>query len=380
MSLFKKAEKKQARLRLGITGPSGSGKTFSALRLAKGFGGKIAVIDTEKGSASLYADRFEFDVLELTPPYSPDRYIEAMTAAVNEGYQIIIMDSISHAWAGEGGILNIKEKLDARGGNSFANWAKMTPMQEKFIAALINCPAHLIVTMRSKQEHVQVSENGKTKIQKVGLAPIQRDGFEYELTTVFDIAINHEAETSKDRTGLFVDKIFQVSEETGKTLKSWLESGSKVVEQKQSVDNKQNQSIIKPEEVANCGIEKEQSHIIYNKEETKTKKASVKKENTKTPLTNEVKEKATLQENNPQDQQSNPQQQEPERFPKKEDITISREQADFLMQTGYKFGHTKEDILSTIYNLTKKIRLGELNNKEFDLILQFLADHRKENK
>lgn len=360
MSLFKKAEKKQARLRLGITGPSGSGKTFSALRLAKGFGGKIAVIDTEKGSASLYADRFEFDVLELTPPYSPDRYIEAMTAAVNEGYQIIIMDSISHAWAGEGGILNIKEKLDARGGNSFANWAKMTPMQEKFIAALINCPAHLIVTMRSKQEHVQVSENGKTKIQKVGLAPIQRDGFEYELTTVFDIAINHEAETSKDRTGLFVDKIFQVTEETGKTLKAWLESGSKVVEDKKP-EVKQEQA--EPEIDVVLEVKK-----VLKKGKDKAKETPI--ENTN-PLTNE---------SNPQDPQINPQTQEPERFPKKEDITISREQADFLKQTGYKFGHTKEEILSTIYNLTKKIRLGELNNKEFDLILQFLADHRKENK
>jgi len=360
MSLFKKAEKKQARLRLGITGPSGSGKTFSALRLAKGFGGKIAVIDTEKGSASLYADRFEFDVLELTPPYSPDRYIEAMTAAINEGYQIIIMDSISHAWAGEGGILNIKEKLDARGGNSFANWAKMTPMQEKFIAALINCPAHLIVTMRSKQEHVQVSENGKTKIQKVGLAPIQRDGFEYELTTVFDIAINHEAETSKDRTGLFVDKIFQVTEETGKTLKAWLESGSKVVDDKKP-EVKQEQN--KP----NIDVIPEVKKVL-KKAKDKAEKPPI--ENTN-PLTNE---------SNPQDPQVDPQPQEPERFPKKEDITISREQADFLMQTGYKFGHTKEEILSTVYNLTKKIRLGELNNKEFDLILQFLADHRKENK
>lgn len=360
MSLFKKAEKKQAKLRLGVTGPSGSGKTYSALRIAKGFGGKIAVVDTEKGSASLYADRFEFDVLELTPPYSPDRYIEAMNAAVNEGYQIIIMDSISHAWAGEGGILNIKEKLDARGGNSFANWAKMTPMQEKFIAALINCPAHLIVTMRSKQEHVQVSENGKTKIQKVGLAPIQRDGFEYELTTVFDIAINHEAETSKDRTGLFVDKIFQVTEETGKTLKAWLESGSKVVEDKKP-EVKQEQN--KP----NTDVIPEVKKAL---KKAKDKAKEPPSEN-KNPLTNE---------SNPQDQQVNPQPQDPERFPKKEDITISREQADFLMQTGYKFGHTKEDILSTIYNLTKKIRLGELNNKEFDLILQFLADHRKENK
>lgn len=228
MSKFQKATKKKAKLRLGITGPSGSGKTFSALRLASGLGGKIAVIDTEKGSASLYADRFDFDVLELTPPYAPERYIEAMDEAIKEGYDIVIMDSISHAWAGEGGLLNRKEQLDARGGNSFANWAKMTPIQERFISRLIAANCHIIVTMRSKQEHVQISENGKTKIQKVGLAPIQRDGFEYELTTVFDVAINHEAETSKDRTGLFVDKIFQVTEKTGELLKEWLDSGAEL--------------------------------------------------------------------------------------------------------------------------------------------------------
>jgi len=228
MNLFKKAEKKKAKLRLGISGPSGSGKTYSALRLASGFGGKIAVIDTEKGSASLYADKFNFDVVELSPPYTTERYIDLIKLAADEGYEIIIVDSISHAWAGEGGLLNQKEQLDARGGNSFSNWAKMTPKQEKLISSLISCPAHLVVTLRSKQEYIQVSENGKSKIQKVGLAPIQRDGFEYELTTVFDIAINHEAQASKDRTGLFVDKTFSITEEVGKQFRVWLDSGKEL--------------------------------------------------------------------------------------------------------------------------------------------------------
>jgi len=234
-SKFKKAEKKKSKLRLGITGPSGSGKTYSALRLASGLSSKIAVIDTEKGSASLYADNFNFDVLELAPPYSPERYIEAMNDAVKEGYELIIMDSISHAWAGEGGLLNKKEQLDARGGNSFSNWAKMTPIQEKFVAALINCPAHLIVTMRSKQEYILgENEKGKQAPKKVGLAPIQREGFEYELTTVFDVGMAHTCETSKDRTGLFTDKLFQITEETGIILKNWLESGT---EEKKEIKN-----------------------------------------------------------------------------------------------------------------------------------------------
>ena len=225
-SKFKKAEKKKSKLRLGITGPSGSGKTYSALRLASGLSQKTAVIDTEKGSASLYADKFNFDVLELAPPYSPERYIEAMSDAVKEGYELIIMDSISHAWAGEGGLLNKKEQLDARGGNSFSNWAKMTPIQEKFVSSLINCPAHLILTMRSKQEYIlSENEKGKQAPKKVGLAPIQREGFEYELTTVFDVGMAHTCETSKDRTGLFTDKLFQITEETGAILKEWLDSG-----------------------------------------------------------------------------------------------------------------------------------------------------------
>lgn len=361
MSKFKKAEKKKAKLRLGITGPSGSGKTYSSLRLAKGLGGKIAVIDTEKGSASLYADKFEFDVLELAPPYSPERYIEAMNDAVKEGYDIIIMDSISHAWAGEGGILNTKEKMDARGGNSFVNWAKMTPVQEKFIAALIQCPSHLIVTMRSKQDHVQVSEGGKTKIQKVGMAPIQRDGFEYELTTVFDIAINHESETSKDRTGIFTDKIFQITEDTGRTLKQWLDSGSSVetskIEEapKQLVVDQIKEKLVIPD------VEK----VFKQAQEKCNEPITV----TKNPLINESEVKET-----PKTEVK-----EPERFPKKEQITISKDQAEFLFTTGYKFCYKKEEIIHLVYQMTKKVRLSEVNNKEFETLLQHMADNRKVN-
>lgn len=225
-SLFKKAKRTQAKLKLALTGPSGSGKTFSALRLATGIGGKIAVIDTENGSASLYSDRFEFDVAEISPPYTVDKFVSAIKSASEAGYDVLIIDSISHQWRGEGGLLNKKEQLDARGGNSFTNWAKLTPEQERFMAALLHAPIHTICTLRSKQEYAMVDGgNGKQKIQKLGLAPIQRDGMEYEFTTVLDVAMSHEAEASKDRTGLFVDRIFKISEETGKELKTWLESG-----------------------------------------------------------------------------------------------------------------------------------------------------------
>lgn len=232
--MFKKAEKKQVKLKMGLTGPSGSGKTFSALKIAKGMvealgGGKIAVIDTENRSASRYADRFDFDVAELDPPYTTDRYIQMLKAAETAGYSVIILDSTSHQWAGEGGLLNEKEKMDARGGNSFTNWAKMTPHHERFKSALVHCGAHLICTMRSKQDY-QISQNekGKSTPQKVGLAPIQRDGMEYELDLVLDMDMAHQAAASKDRTSVFDGQLFKPDENTGKKLINWLNAGTPV--------------------------------------------------------------------------------------------------------------------------------------------------------
>lgn len=259
MSVFKKAERKKAKLRLGLTGPSGSGKTYSALLIAKGLGEKTAVIDSEKGSASLYADVFDFDVLELNPPYDPDKYVRALEEALKEGYKTVIMDSISHAWAGEGGLLNKKEQLDSRGGNSFSNWAKMTPIQERFVSKIVSADCHVIVTMRSKQDYILMeNDKGKQAPKKVGLAPVQREGFEYELTTVFDVAMNHEVETSKDRTGIFVDKIFKITEDTGLRLKEWLNSESEL---KENIII-ESPLLIKPEEIENIPFEKEESHIV----------------------------------------------------------------------------------------------------------------------
>lgn len=225
---FKKAERKQAKLKLAMTGPSGSGKTFSALRLAKGLGGRIALIDTENKSASLYSDRFDFDVLEIEPPYTNEKYLAALQEAERARYDILIIDSLTHQWAGAGGLLNQKEQMDARGGNSFANWAKMTSEHEKFKSAIVHSDMHIIGTMRSKTEYaIGEKDGGKgTTVKRMGMAPIQRDGFEYEFTVVFDIAINHEAEASKDRTNLFAGKIFQVTEETGKILGKWISEGT----------------------------------------------------------------------------------------------------------------------------------------------------------
>lgn len=222
--MFKKAERKKAWLKLAITGPSGSGKTLSALYLAQGMSKKIAVIDTENGSASLYSDKIpSFDVTEIDPPYRIEKYCAAIDGAVKAGYEILVIDSISHAWAGEGGLLQQKEEADARGGkndkNKFANWGPVTKSHETFKAWLLKCDIHLIVTMRSKQEYV-IGEGNKPV--KVGLAPIQREGMEYEFTAVLDMAMNHTAKASKDRTGLFGEDIFQPSPEVGVKLMAWL--------------------------------------------------------------------------------------------------------------------------------------------------------------
>jgi hypothetical protein len=224
-------------LKLAISGPSGSGKTYSALLIAIGIGKKIAVVDTENGSASLYAGMekgplqgIEFDVLDINPPYTIQRYNEAITTAEKAGYDVLIIDGISPAWAGDGGLLAKKEALDARGGNSYTNWAGITKEHEIFKARLLNADIHLICTLRSKQDYVlEVNEKGKQAPKKVGMAPIQRDGMEYEFTTVFDLAMDHNAIASKDRTSLFDGEIFKPSAETGKKIMAWLSKGAKPI-------------------------------------------------------------------------------------------------------------------------------------------------------
>jgi hypothetical protein len=230
---FTKAVRKKSKLRLALTGPSGSGKTYSALLIAKGLGGKVAVIDTEHGSASLYSDLLDFDCLELTPPYSPERYIQAIQAADKAGYDVVIVDSTTHEWSGSGGCLEINEQVAQAKyrGNTWSAWNETTPRHRKFIDSMLQCNMHVIATGRSKTETSQEEINGKKKVVKLGMKTEQRDGFEYEFTCVLDIVHeNHYAIASKDRTGLFGSNPLVISEYTGKTLRDWLESGAVVVE------------------------------------------------------------------------------------------------------------------------------------------------------
>lgn len=237
---FEKAVRKKARLRLALTGPSGSGKTIGALMVAKGIGGRIALIDTEKGSASLYASPIRlpdgrmftppaFDVLELSAPYSPERYVEAITSAVAARYDVLIIDSTTHEWSGVGGCLELVDEV-ARArykGNSWSAWNDVTPRHRAFIDTMLTAPLHVIATGRSKTETAQTEgPNGKKQVVKLGMKTEQRDGFEYEFTTVLDIVHDgHFAVASKDRTGLFQRDPKPIDEDTGRALLAWLESG-----------------------------------------------------------------------------------------------------------------------------------------------------------
>ena len=220
--MFTKATRKGKHLKLAITGPSGSGKTYSALRLAKGItnNGKVAFIDTENYSASLYSTDFDFDVVNVEAPYEINKLVQPVKVALEQGYEAIVIDSATHFW---NGILEYKTKLDKRGGNSFANWGDANVHYDLFLRAVLFSKIHVIVCMRSKMEYIlQENDQGKQVPQKVGMAPIMRDGVEYEFTTVFDLDMNHQAQASKDRTSMFCDSIFQITEETGVTFNKWL--------------------------------------------------------------------------------------------------------------------------------------------------------------
>jgi hypothetical protein len=218
MSRIQKASKKKSKLRVLLESASGGGKTYSGLTLASQFG-RVCVIDTECGSASLYADKFEFDVLELRAPFSPEAYIEALHEVENAGYDVCLIDSITPEWAGDGGCLDIQNKLGGR----YTDWGKVTPRHQRFIDAILQSPIHIIATCRSKADY-KMDENTK-KVTKAGTAPQQREGMDFEFTTVFALNQSHMAEATKDRTSLFDGKESIITEKTAQQLIEWLNSG-----------------------------------------------------------------------------------------------------------------------------------------------------------
>lgn len=230
MSGFKKATKAAARLRLGLIGPAGSGKTMTALRIAKGLGGKIAVVDTERGSASLYSGErgLEFDVLELES-YEVENFTQAIADAVAGGYSVLIIDSLSHAWAGKGGILEFVDKAGKRnqGGGNFGAWRDATPRHNQLVDAILGAPLHVICTLRSKVEYVVENVGGRNQVRKVGLQPVQRDGLEYEFTVVGDVTQEHDLVVTKTRAAFLKDAVVrEAGEDLGRQLATWLAEGA----------------------------------------------------------------------------------------------------------------------------------------------------------
>jgi hypothetical protein len=178
------------------------------------------VIDTENGSADLYAHLGSYNVLPLRKPFTPEKYIEAVETAEKAGMEAIIIDSITHEWEA---LLEIHGNMP---GNSFANWSKITPRHNAFIQKILQSPCHVIATIRAKQDYVLNERNGKYIPEKVGLKGIQRDGVDFEFSLMFDIDIKHHASASKDRTGLFMDKpSFVISQGTGKRILKWCDNG-----------------------------------------------------------------------------------------------------------------------------------------------------------
>lgn len=223
--MFKKAVKHESKLRLAIAGPSGSGKTYTALAIGTALG-KVAVVDTESGSASKYADIFDFDVAEMHAPFHPRKYAEAIAMAADAGYDVVILDSLSHAWFAQGGVLDIVDEAAkrSRSGNTYMAWKEGTPAQNQLVEAIVTAPIHVIGTMRSKTEYALVTnDRGKQEPRKMGMAPIQRDGFEYEFDVMFDMDVENTAVVSKSRCSALANKVIaKPGADVAGVLQDWL--------------------------------------------------------------------------------------------------------------------------------------------------------------
>jgi hypothetical protein len=227
--IIQKASRKRARIRLAIQGPSGSGKTYGSLLVAYGLCSdfsKVCVIDTENSSAELYAHLGDYNTIQLAAPFPPEKFIDAIHTCEEAGMEVIIIDSASHEWDGMGGILDIHSNIP---GNSFTAWAKVTPRHNAFVQCILNCNCHVITTVRSKQDYVLSEKNGRQVPEKVGLKGIQKDGYEYESTVVFEVNLHHKANVSKDRTELFIgEHEITLNESIGERLRNWCAEGRAV--------------------------------------------------------------------------------------------------------------------------------------------------------
>ena len=294
---LQKAQKKQVKLRVGIASPSGFGKTYSALLLAFGITNdwtKIAIIDTENGSANLYSALGEYNTLNLESPYSPERYIEALKACEKASMEVIIIDSITHEWNGKDGCLQIHEQLGGR----FQDWAKITPRHQAFIDAILGSKCHVITTVRKKIDYsMDKDSNGRTKVVKVGLKDITREGLDYEMTLNFEIINdNHLVIASKDRTGLFMNKPeFKISSGTGKVLNNWCMDGQTEQETLDKIQNEIDQCTTL--EGLRHVYAKYSDHQIAIKDKVLERKAVIENVTTQIIPNNQIIQEPKIQEN-----------------------------------------------------------------------------------
>lgn len=223
---FQKAKKEKIYVKALLFGSSGSGKTYSALRLATGIykncgGTGIAVIDTEAGRSKYYANEFDFDVLELSEPYTPEKFIDAIQAAINGGYKVLVIDSTSHEWQYLTAQANAQSTK-----NPYAAWGKLKPRHRVFMEKLLFSPIHIVSTGRGKDEYTMDDSDGKKSLKKVGVGVQQDKDAEYDYTVAFNIMQDtHMAEATKDNTHLFEGNIRILTEEDGEKLFNWANSG-----------------------------------------------------------------------------------------------------------------------------------------------------------
>jgi hypothetical protein len=236
---FEPATREQAKARIALAGPSGSGKTMTALYIASALGDKIAVIDTERGSASKYAPppsrmaspgkgEFLFQRLDMHR-YDPRDLAKALAAAAGHGFDVVIVDSLSKFWSGAGGMLEQVDNAGKRafGGNSFAGWKEARPMESAMIEALLGFPGHVIVTMRTKTAfEITEDDRGRKVPQKIGLKPEQREGIEYEFDIVLDMDLQNAATVSKSRCPALTGRVIQRPDASlGEEILAWVSDG-----------------------------------------------------------------------------------------------------------------------------------------------------------
>lgn len=243
--MFKKAIKRDAKLRLALCGPAGSGKTFSLLALATGLGGPIAYVDTEHGSASKYAhtdkcgapdhcedsSHFDFDVIEPSS-FDPRELVKFIDEAAKAGYKSICIDSLSHYWMGPGGELDLVDASAKKvQGNSFAAWKTVTPFHNALVDKMLSAPLHVMVAMRTKTEWViEKDDRGKSVPRKLGMAPVMRDGVEYEFDVCGDLDQENNLMVTKSRCSALAGKVINRPGTTmAATLTEWL-AGAPAVE------------------------------------------------------------------------------------------------------------------------------------------------------